>query len=84
MRQGTGIPGHPGRGQDSGFFRARIHIERRTGGFAENPEKVEELRELDARIEDPTLWDKPEEAQKLMQKKTSLERAINGFNKSLW
>ncbi|WP_232507749.1 peptide chain release factor 2 [Ghiorsea bivora] len=45
--------------------------------------KVEELKELDARTEDPSLWDNPDEAQKLMQKKTSLERTINGFNKTL-
>ncbi|MDQ7002989.1 MAG: peptide chain release factor 2 [Ghiorsea sp.] len=45
--------------------------------------KVEKLKELDARTEDPTLWDNPDEAQKLMQEKTSLERTINGFNKTL-
>ncbi|HIP06250.1 MAG TPA: peptide chain release factor 2 [Mariprofundaceae bacterium] len=44
--------------------------------------KVEKLKELDARTEDPTLWDNPDEAQKIMQEKTALERTINGFNKT--
>ncbi|MDQ7004353.1 MAG: peptide chain release factor 2 [Ghiorsea sp.] len=44
--------------------------------------KVEKLKELDARTEDPTLWDDPDAAQKIMQEKTSLERTINSFNKT--
>ncbi|WP_411820513.1 peptide chain release factor 2 [Hyphococcus formosus] len=36
-----------------------------------------ELDELNARSEDPTLWDNPEEAQALMQKRTSLENQMN-------
>ena len=54
----------------------------RCGGHFDLENKVEELKELNAQAEDPTIWDKPEEAQKLMQKKTSLERNINGFNKT--
>ena len=55
----------------------------RCGGHFDLDTKVEELKELDARTEDPSLWDNPDEAQKLMQEKTSLERTINGFNKTL-
>ncbi len=54
----------------------------RYGGHFDLENKIDELRELDARTQDPSLWDKPDEAQKLMQKKTNLERSINGFNKS--
>ncbi|HXH64040.1 MAG TPA: peptide chain release factor 2 [Mariprofundaceae bacterium] len=42
--------------------------------------KQEDLRELNARIEDPNLWNHPEEAQKLMQERTRLERLLNSFN----
>ena len=55
----------------------------RCGGHFDLDTKVEELKELDARTEDPSLWDNPDEAQKIMQQKTSLERTINGFNKTL-
>ncbi|TNE60186.1 MAG: peptide chain release factor 2 [Alphaproteobacteria bacterium] len=37
------------------------------------------LDELNARVEDPTLWDKPEEAQKLMRERTNLDDAMTGF-----
>ncbi len=51
----------------------------RCGGLFDVSTKEEELTELNARIEDPTLWDKPEEAQKLMQDRTRLERVIKSF-----
>nr|WP_321444388.1 peptide chain release factor 2 [uncultured Cohaesibacter sp.] len=38
------------------------------------------LLELNNLAEDPTLWDDPQEAQKLMQERQKLETAINGFN----
>ncbi|MAZ32513.1 MAG: peptide chain release factor 2 [Thalassospira sp.] len=37
------------------------------------------LDELNALAEDPTLWDKPENAQKVMQERTRLDDAINGY-----
>ncbi|TLS66288.1 peptide chain release factor 2 [Mariprofundus erugo] len=44
--------------------------------------REEELRELNARIEDPALWEKPEEAQKLMQDRTRLERTLKNYGDS--
>ncbi|MDQ6974909.1 MAG: peptide chain release factor 2 [Mariprofundaceae bacterium] len=38
--------------------------------------KKEELIELTARIEDPTLWDNPATAQDIMQQKARLEQAV--------
>ncbi|MBL1352928.1 MAG: peptide chain release factor 2 [Zetaproteobacteria bacterium] len=38
--------------------------------------KKEELIELAARIEDPTLWDDPAKAQEIMQQKARLEQAV--------
>lgn len=35
--------------------------------------------ELNARVEDPTLWDDPDEAQKVMRERAALESAINGY-----
>ncbi|HVO17329.1 MAG TPA: peptide chain release factor 2, partial [Alphaproteobacteria bacterium] len=37
------------------------------------------LAELNAKAEDPALWKKPEDAQKLMRERTALERSIGGF-----
>ncbi|WP_157819230.1 peptide chain release factor 2 [Mariprofundus aestuarium] len=44
--------------------------------------KEEELRELNARIEDPTLWDNAEEAQRLMQERARVERVINEYKRA--
>ncbi len=55
---------------------------KRCGGLFDVDAKEEELRELNARIEDPTLWDKPEEAQKLMQSRTRLERVLKSFHEA--
>ncbi len=38
------------------------------------------LEEFDARVEDPTLWDDPEAAQKLMRERQSLLDAVTGHN----
>ncbi len=51
----------------------------RCGGRFDVAGKQEELRELNARIEDPGLWDNPEEAQKLMQERTRLERVLKSY-----
>ncbi|TLP48962.1 MULTISPECIES: peptide chain release factor 2 [Cohaesibacter] len=40
------------------------------------------LLELNNLAEDPTLWNDPQEAQKLMQERQKLESAINGFNRA--
>ena len=37
------------------------------------------LKELHDRAEDPNLWDKPDEAQKLMQERTRLDNAISAL-----
>ncbi|MCF7821833.1 MAG: peptide chain release factor 2 [Mariprofundaceae bacterium] len=42
--------------------------------------KEDELTELNARIEDPSLWDDPEAAQKIMQDKARLERVLKTFH----
>ncbi|MDC7695281.1 MULTISPECIES: peptide chain release factor 2 [Asticcacaulis] len=44
------------------------------------------LDELNARVEDPTLWDKPEEAQSVMRERTKLSggvEAVNSLTKEL-
>ena len=38
------------------------------------------LEEFNARVEDPNLWDKPDQAQKLMMERQSLVAAIEGHN----
>ena len=35
------------------------------------------LDELSARVEDPTLWDRPKEAQTIMREQKQLESAVN-------
>jgi len=54
----------------------------RCGGLFDVAVKEEELVELNARIEDPKLWDNPDVAQKLMQDKTRLERMLKSFHGS--
>jgi len=54
----------------------------RCGGLFDVTAKEDELTELNARIEDPTLWDKPDEAQQLMQNKTRLEKMLKSFHGS--
>jgi len=50
------------------------------GGHFDVESQEEELTELIARIEDPTLWNKPDEAQAVMQKKAHLDRVLNTFH----
>ena len=38
------------------------------------------LEEFNARVEDPNLWDKPDQAQKLMRERQSLVDAMEGHN----
>ena len=38
------------------------------------------LEEFDARVENPNLWDNPEEAQKLMRERQTLLDAMEGHN----
>lgn len=52
---------------------------KRCGGLFDVETKEEELRELNARIEDPSIWDDPEAAQQLMQQRTRLERVLNRY-----
>ncbi len=47
------------------------------GGRFDVESKEDELRELNARIEDPALWDHPEEAQSLMRNHARLEHVLN-------
>jgi len=55
----------------------------RCGGHFDIDGKQEELIEFNARIEDPTLWDNPENAQKIMQNKARVEQAVKGYSDSL-
>ncbi|MFQ5581840.1 MAG: peptide chain release factor 2 [Mariprofundaceae bacterium] len=57
-------------------FAGRIEALR---GLFDIEAREQDLQELNARIEDPTLWDNPEEAQALMQKRTRLERVLKSF-----
>ncbi|WP_143144913.1 peptide chain release factor 2 [Mariprofundus micogutta] len=45
--------------------------------------KEEDLRELNARIEDPTLWDNAEEAQRLMQDRARVEKVLDEYKQAL-
>ena len=38
------------------------------------------LEEFNARVEDPNLWDQPEQAQKLMRERQTLVDAMEGHN----
>jgi len=52
----------------------------RCGGHFDVDVKEDELTELNARIEDPSLWNDPDAAQKIMQEKARLERALKTFH----
>ena len=54
----------------------------RCGGLFDIEGKQEELRELNARIEDPTLWDQPDEAQKLMQARARVDELLRSWNEA--
>jgi peptide chain release factor 2 len=53
------------------------------GGHFDVETKEEELRELNARIEDPTLWDNQEEAQRLMQERARVEKILNEYKQAV-
>jgi len=53
------------------------------GGHFDVDAKEEDLRELNARIEDPTLWDKPEQAQNLMQERARVEKVLVDYKRAL-
>jgi peptide chain release factor 2 len=50
------------------------------GGLFDVDGKTEELKRLNARVEDPGLWSDPDQAQELMQERTRLERLLKDFN----
>jgi len=52
----------------------------RCGGRFDVEGKEDDLRELNARIEDPALWDHPEEAQSLMQNRARLEQVLETWH----
>lgn len=52
----------------------------RCGGLFDVDAKEDELTELNARIEDPSLWDNPEAAQKVMQDKARLAKVLKTFH----
>jgi len=53
------------------------------GGHFDVDAKEEELRELNARIEDPSLWDDQAEAQKLMQDRARVEKVLREYKQAL-
>ena len=53
------------------------------GGHFDVDAKEEDLRELNARIEDPSLWDDQAEAQQLMQERARVEKVINDYKRAL-
>ncbi len=50
-----------------------------SGGLFDITARQEELEELNRRVEDQSLWSDPEEAQKLMQERTRLQRLVDSF-----
>lgn len=55
----------------------------RCGGRFDVDAKEEDLRELNARIEDPTLWDDQAEAQRLMQERARVEKVLKDYKQAL-
>ena len=52
----------------------------RSGGFFDYEDKRERLEEVDLRLENPDLWNNPEEAQALGQERTRLEQVVAGLD----
>jgi len=70
--------------QDSGHGRKIILIVwNPCGGHFDVDAKEEDLRELNARIEDPSLWDDQAEAQKLMQERARVEKVLKEYKQAL-
>jgi len=53
------------------------------GGHFDVDAKEEDLRELNARIEDPSLWDDQTEAQRLMQERARVEKVLLDYKRAL-
>ena len=52
-----------------------------SGGFFD-PEKLEqEIDSLNIQVNDPNLWDNPDNARAILQKKSSLEKSLNELRK---
>ncbi len=51
-----------------------------SGGVFDWDVALRRLDELNARVEDPTLWDKPEEAQSVMRERTKLSGGVDAVN----
>ena len=51
----------------------------RSGGVFDIGQIQERIKELNFLATDPTFWDEPARAQKLLQEKGSIERRLNGF-----
>ncbi|MDQ6996034.1 MAG: peptide chain release factor 2 [Mariprofundus sp.] len=72
--------------QISGFrTRAEDYGQRLDGmrGRFDVDAKEEDLRELNARIEDPALWNDPAEAQRLMQERARVEKTLTQYKQTL-
>ena len=52
------------------------------GGHFDVDAKEEDLRELNARIEDPSLWDDQNEAQRLMQERARVEKVLVDYKRA--
>ena len=52
-----------------------------SGGIFDWDRALLRLDELNAKAEDPNLWNKPSEAQKLMRERTQLESAVSATRK---
>src|ERR1700750_117665 len=48
-----------------------------SGGVFDWEPALRKLDELNARVEDPTLWDKPEDAQSVMRERTRLSGQVD-------
>jgi peptide chain release factor 2 len=51
------------------------------GGFFDAPKKREELEKLEAQITEPNFWNDQEKAQKIVQERSRIERALKGQEK---
>jgi peptide chain release factor 2 len=49
-----------------------------SGGVFDWEPALRQLDELNAKVEDPTLWDRPEDAQALMRERTRLQTQVDG------
>lgn len=52
----------------------------RSGGIFDYDSKKDRLEEVDLQLEDPEIWNNPEQAQKLGQERASLDAIVNGLD----